>query len=229
MAKTALIVISLVAIVLAIIAGIWLTFTFPLPSDESLRVHYLEQYLGVAQLIVVGIVVTLVSVIIPVMLSESRDKFERYKESRQAYSRAKTAVLYLPDRVTNADQENAFRLVEEAHRELHLAETFEDVIIEKGHLKWFGNPQLWILYNYWQIVAVAEVLRSRTIDWDISANKNLLRDRIDETLEVAHRRFGRRGEACKGETWDIKSGSRFRKEDELSKHIRETANKPLSQ
>jgi hypothetical protein len=226
MVARAFALVALVAVVLAVGTFFWLQASFPPPSWHSLRVQYLEQYIALVQVIAAGVVVTLVSVIIPLMLPEARDRFERYKESRQAYSRAKTAVIYLPDRVAHVPREKAFLLVEKAHREIHLAETFEDVIIGKGYLKWFANPDLWILYNYWQIVAVAEVLRN--YDWSVRENHDMLRDRLHGTLEVVHKRFGRRGEECAGEKWVLKHnvgdkggpGDRFWEEDQIDKDIR---------
>lgn len=222
----ALISIALFAIALTGAAGSWLWYAFPPPPQPSERVQYLEQYVNLVQVIGVGVVVALVSVIIPLMLPEARDRFERYKESRVAYSRAKTAVLYLCDRVVNVDREEAFRLVEEAHRELHFAETFEDMIIKKGYLRWFGNPTLWVLYNYWQIVAVAEVLRLLPIDWNTAEGKNMLRAHLTKALAVVHARFGKRGENCKGQMWRLEDGSRFREEDLLERKIRETLTLP---
>jgi hypothetical protein len=155
------------------------------------------------------IVIALVSAIIPNLISQARDQFEQYKESRLAYSKAKTAVLYLPDRVVNVDdRKTAFLIVEETHRKLHVAETFKDMIIRRGYLSWFNNPELWIIYNYWQIVAVAKVLRECEIDWSVLENKNKLRKTLDCTLKVVHDRFGRRGERCEGEKWEIKNSSR---------------------
>jgi hypothetical protein len=178
------------------------------PTDktlQTLRLKYLEQLTKFMQLIVIAFV----SAIIPNLISQARDQFEQYKESRLAYSKAKTAVLYLPDRVVNVDdRKKAFLLVEETHRELHVAETFKDMIISKGYLSWFNNPELWITYNYWQIVAVAEVLRECEIDWSVPENKNKLRKTLHCTLKVVHDRFGRRGERCEGEKWEIKNSSR---------------------
>jgi hypothetical protein len=136
------------------------TFPLPLPATNPARLQYFEQYIRVIGIVTAGVTVALLTAILPLILPEARDRYERYKESREAYSRAKTAAIYLPDRVVGTDREKAFDLVQEAHRALHLAETFEDIIIQKGYLDWFDNPRLWILYNYWQIVAVAEVLRS---------------------------------------------------------------------
>ena len=217
-----LLLVAVVAIVLALGTLAWLGREFPLPSDPTLRATYLEQYVGLVQVIAVGIVVTLLSVIIPMTLPEARDRFERYKESRQAYSRAKTAVIYLPDKVSSLDREKAFLLVEDAHRELHLAETFQDVIIGKGYLKWFANPGLWISYNYWQIFAVAEVLRN--VDWNASKNRDRLSGQLQNTLDVVHGCFGKWGEKLAEVKWDPKNGSRWREvEDELERHILESA------
>jgi hypothetical protein len=199
----AFLLVAIVTIILAFFAFHWIQLKFPFPSDEELkiptaeiRVKYLEQYVDLAKAITVGVAVTLISVIIPHMLPEARDRFERYKESRRAYSQAKTSVLYLADRVVNVDRKEAFLLVEKAHRELHFAETFEEVIIDKNYLKWFDNPALWITYNYWQIYAVAEVLR--VSNWETSEDEKKLKNNLHNTLEVIHKYFGQWGENCVG-------------------------------
>lgn len=204
-----------VAIVLAIIIIIWLYITFPLPEDATSRVLYMEQYVAVLQMMAIGIVVTLISVIIPIMLPEAQDRFERYKESRKAYSRAKTAVIYLPDKVVIADRKAALQLVEEAHQELHFAETFEQMIIDKDHLYWFKYPKLWVLYNYWQIVAVAKVLRKT--DWDTMEDKDKLCEHLEGALDIVHSTFGRRGDKCKLHEWGLKDAKRSTKDDDFVK------------
>jgi len=137
------------------------------------RVRYLEQYIELFRVIVVGVVVALASVLIPLVYSQAKAKFERYKEARSAYSKAKTGVLYLRDRVleaysqgneagpeeTEASVFKVFKLIETAHRELHLAETFENDIIKQGILEWYEAPKTWVLHNYWRIVAIADVVR----------------------------------------------------------------------
>ena len=218
--KILLIIISVVILLVVIvflfiipfIALKWFSYNFKLPDHQTLRVSYLEQYIKFVQILLVSVFVTIISAIIPHIISRERDRFEQYKESRLAYSRAKTAVLYLPDRVVSVDdREKAFLLVEKAHRELHFAETFKNLIINRKYLSWFANPKLWIIYNYWQIVAVAEVLREFEIDWSISKNKNELKEILKRTLDVVHRRFGRTGEKCKDEKWEIVNSSRYSK------------------
>lgn len=218
----ALALVALVVLTITLTISAWLWCYFPLPKDIESKVLYLEQYVKLVQVIFVGGFVGLVSVIIPMLLPDTRDRFERYKQSRLAYSRAKTAVLYLPDRVINAeDRKSAFILVENAHRELHFAETFEDVIITRGYLDWFARPDLWILYNYWQITAVAEVLR--TTDYGNSEYRKVLQRRLHAAVGEVHKRFGRRGEYCENEKWDISDGSRFAKEDKLERKIENIA------
>jgi len=208
----AFIMVALVTIIFAFVIFKKIQAYFPLPTDAELRVKYLEQYIVLIQLIAVGVAVTLIGIIIPHIFSEARDRFERYKESRVAYSRAKTAVLYLADRVVNVDRNKAFLLVAETHRELHFAETFEDVIIRKGYLKWFDNPYFWISYNYWQIVAVAEVLRIH--NWNATKSNDRLKNNIYSMLEVVYKHFGKNGKKCVG-----RLKSEF--EDEVDKKIDE--------
>lgn len=225
----------LVAAVLTFCAFLWLQTKFPPPKDNvSVKVQYLEQYVAVLQILAVGVLAAIVTVIIPLLIPEARDRFERYKESRLAYSRAKTAVIYLPDRVVNAaDMKEATKLVEKAHRELHFAETFEKVIISRGYLEWFANPNLWVLYNYWQIAAIAEVLRRS--GRSALEDKGLMRERLSETLKVVHDYFGERCQKRAGERWVIKVSSkdkeevpRFEKERELEKKIAEKIDSLMS-
>jgi hypothetical protein len=53
-------------------------------------------YIDTYKAIGIGFLVALLGTIIPNLILESRDNFERAKESRIAYSQAKTAAIYLP-------------------------------------------------------------------------------------------------------------------------------------
>ena len=181
--------------------------------NDEVRLGYLEHYLEMFRIIVVGVLVALVSVLIPLVYSHARARFERYKEARTAYSRAKTAVLYLADRVLSAVVEadsgavnenrenasNAFDLIEQAHRELHLAETFEDDIINQGFLEWYDAPRTWVLHNYWLIVSVAAALRCYCEqpgkgDADkLAGSVSELRDKFKETGSIVDDAFGETG------------------------------------
>lgn len=222
-------ILFLVTLVIIFVVFLWLQF--PPPKEVSTvnlalaKVKYLEQYVKVFQIVAVGVLAAIITAIIPRLIPEARDRFERYKESRSAYSKAKTAVLYLPDKVANADNTEALELVEKAHQKLHYAETFETVIIAKGYLNWFANPNLWILYNYWQIFAVAEVLRKS--DWNTNADRDALRENLREIQKAVRDFFGgERGEKFAEQKWVIEKASsgmeeesRFKKEDEIKRLI----------
>lgn len=220
-----------IAAILAVVAWLLINNYFPLSEATDVKAKYLAQYVVVAQVILIGFFVTLAAVIIQAMLPEARDQFEQYKESRRAYSQAKTAVLYLPDRVLNTnDKEQQFALITQAHEALHSAEMFEDIIISKGYLHWFENPHLWILYNYWQITAVVVALRANIVQ---SGNNETLREKLQSTLDEVHERFGKRGrgEGCKGERWVLETEEqhdhdvriRYDEEDALLAKINDAA------
>src|SRR4051812_47169141 len=58
-------------------------------------------FLEVYKIIGVGFLIALLSVVIPYMLAESKESFLRFKESRIAYSEAKTSIIYLPLKLSN--------------------------------------------------------------------------------------------------------------------------------
>ncbi|MGF1581633.1 MAG: hypothetical protein ACFCD0_20075 [Gemmataceae bacterium] len=79
------------------------------------------------QILVVGVVVGLAAVIIPTLLSWNRERFERHKESRQAYSHAQTGMEYLPERLAGLDYVESIKLMHEVHVYKHVAETDEEL------------------------------------------------------------------------------------------------------
>ena len=202
------------------------------PPAEPIRVRYLEQYIELFRIIVVGVVVALASVLIPLVYSQAKAKFERYKEARSAYSRAKTAVLYLADRVLKAESQasgagsqeieesasEAFELIERAHRELHLAETFEDDIINQGFLDWYDEPRIWVLHNYWSIVAVAAALRWYRDPIEKGNSGDDLRTKLKATGTMVDGAFGRLG----GEWKKSVEGEKLKKAENDYRRKRET-------
>ena len=196
----------------------------------ELRVGYLEQYIELFRVIVVGVVMALASVLIPLVYSQAKAKFERYKEARSAYSKAKTGVLYLRDRVleeishgngagpqeAEASASKVFKLIETAHRELHLAETFEDDIISLDFLEWYEAPKTWVLHNYWRLVAIGdtaryylELLEKGSSDEQVEREFNL-RNMLDTTWEKVEVAFGKDA----GGQWEIYVKDKVEKAEE---------------
>ena len=69
-------------------------------TDGNLNLGQLKFFLEAYKAIGVGFLVALLGAIIPHVLAEARDSFERFKESRITYSQAKTSVIYLPEKLT---------------------------------------------------------------------------------------------------------------------------------
>src|SRR5437870_727185 len=60
------------------------------------RIEYYKFYLEAFKVIAVGFGVAVLGILVPAILTEGRYRFERLKESRNAYSEVKTGVDYLP-------------------------------------------------------------------------------------------------------------------------------------
>lgn len=212
--------IALVGLVLllAVVIVIWMYFW---PVDEKVRMQMLPFYIEAMKVIVTGIVVALFVAALPHAVNVAAQRFDRYRESRQAYSKAKTAVLYLPDRVKHLSAKDAFALVSDAHRELHLAETFADDITSK-YLEWFGRSTVWLPYNYWQIVAVAEALRASKNPQSGEIHQLQLAAHLEKTGAVVQRYFMPNGSTDNRLPWkdDVTWEVRRSKEDEIQKAIR---------
>jgi hypothetical protein len=208
-----LIAIAVFVIVLAA-AAYWALDKYWAPSSGPEEVKYLEQYIKVAQFIFGGVMVALLVPLISSQVAKSSDWFTRFKESRRAYSRAKTAVLYLSDKVLGASPERAFELISEAHRELHFAETFEDLIVKGHYLKWFDRPDLWITYNYWRIIAVVESLRAARDECGESIVPKALNARMTRSLKVVDGCFGRSGELASEKRWPRGDRHQWRKSED---------------
>jgi hypothetical protein len=86
-------------VVVVALAGLVYLAAGPLPEDADLRLRHLQLYADVLKTLVAGVFVAVLVVLIPHSLNEAKYRFERLRESRQAYSEAKTGVDYLPYRV----------------------------------------------------------------------------------------------------------------------------------
>ncbi|MDM0110109.1 DUF2235 domain-containing protein [Variovorax sp. J22R24] len=201
---------ALVAIVIADAIRLW-----------NLSVQLLPHFIDVFKFVLSGVIVAILVVALPKAIDESAQRFDRFRESRRSYSKAKTAVLYLPDQVKHCSAAAAFAKVSDAHRELHLAETFED-IISAQYLAWFGRGDLWVPYNYWRIFAVAEALRSCEDLSSGAIDQHRLTGHLDAALNVVESYFKPHGATDDVQPWptDVAIQDRLSKEAEIAAAIR---------
>src|ERR1017187_11027645 len=92
--------------------------------------------------------------------------FERMKESRRAYSEAKTAVDYLELRLSCLKLADAAQLLQQIHINKHMAEIYPELLV---HLKRKGtnkSPLEWGDDLYFKLYAVRRILERHVSEWD---------------------------------------------------------------
>jgi len=133
----------------------------------------------------------LLGTIIPNLILETRDNFERAKASRIAYSEAKTSVIYLPGTLAVLEYAEAMAALQKAHQKLHIAETYEKEL--KKYLEWYGDKKTWIDQTYWELTAVRKLLQSHADQWKgMSPGDRTFR--IDDALIAIRDLFGTKGQ-----------------------------------
>ncbi len=158
--RTILIVFVGALLVAVLIAAL---ITQAMVSEPSLTFELKQFYFEAYKAVGIGFLVAVLATIIPQILPEARDKFERFKDSRIAYSQAKTSVIYLPERLASLSFKDAVFTVQRAHEKLHLADTYKKEL--RKHLRWYPYPKIWSEQMYWEITAVKTMLQSNVDNW----------------------------------------------------------------
>ena len=131
------------------------------PPDAGQRLEYLEFALEVYRALFIGFLVATLGILIPQSFTESKYEFERFRESRLAYSEAKTGIEYLPDRLADLEFAAAVELIERVHVRKHVAETYTEL---KQHLHG-RSPRDWGDGAYARLAGMRDVLREHSHDW----------------------------------------------------------------
>jgi hypothetical protein len=130
------------------------------------RIAYLKLYVDMAKAVLVGVGAASLGILIPAVFAEARYSFERLRDSRVAYSEAKTSVDYLPLRLCTLDLKAASVLVQRAHVRKHEAELYPEL---KFHLKRRGidrTPEQWGNDLFERLYVVRKLLEAHADDWD---------------------------------------------------------------
>ena len=141
-----------------------LQYSGVMPVDD--RIQYYKLYADLAKAVLVGFGAALLGILIPAVFAEARYSFERLRDSRTAYSEAKTGVDYLPLRLCTLDLKAAAAFVQRAHVRKHEAELYPEL---KFHLKKRGinkTPEQWGDGIYSQLYDVRELLEAHAGEWD---------------------------------------------------------------
>ena len=130
------------------------------------RIQYYKLYVDLAKAVLVGFGAALLGILIPAVFAEARYSFERLRDSRTAYSEAKTGIDYLPLRLCTLDLKAAAAFVQRAHVRKHEAELYPEL---KFHLKKRGikkTPDQWGDGIYSQLFDVRKLLEAHAGEWD---------------------------------------------------------------
>ena len=139
------------------------------------RIQYYKLYVDLTKAVLVGFGAALLGILIPAVFAEARYSFERLRDSRTAYSEAKTGIDYLPLRLCTLDLKSASALVQRAHVRKHEAELYPEL---ETHLKRRGiraTPEQWGDELYNRLFIVRKLLEEHAGDWDsLSPDARLL-------------------------------------------------------
>jgi hypothetical protein len=130
------------------------------------RIEFYKLHVELAKAVLVGFGTALLGILIPTIFAEARFSFERLKDSRTAYSEAKTGVDYLALRVCTLDLKAAAALVQRTHVKKHEAELFPELRV---HLKRRGialTPEQWGDALYDRLFTMRTLLEAHSGDWD---------------------------------------------------------------
>jgi hypothetical protein len=131
------------------------------------RIAYYKLYVDLAKAVLVGLGATLLGVLVPAIFAEARYSFERLRDSRTAYSEAKTSVDYLALSLCTLNLKDAAALVQRAHVRKHEAELYAELKIhlKRRHIE--QTPEQWGDGLYARLFMTRRFLEEHAGDWDL--------------------------------------------------------------
>lgn len=153
-------------ITLIVVAGA-ITFTIEVARPGTNRLSFLNFELSMFKTILAGFVVGMLGILVPAVASEARQRFEQRKESRVAYSEAKTGVDYLKLRLATANLAEAAAELQRAHFRKHQAELFDD--FPEWLVKRYGAKKTadqWDVEMYGKLFCTRKALEENANAWD---------------------------------------------------------------
>ena len=131
-------------------------------SSEALDAQVASGYLEVFKVIGGGLFVALLTLYI-----QSRHyRFDLLKESRRAYSEAKTGVDYLELRLSSLKLADAAPLLQQTHISKHVAELYPEVELHLRRRGIYLSPTEWGDGLYYRLAAARVLLEQHIQKWD---------------------------------------------------------------
>jgi hypothetical protein len=162
-AISALLRVSIVVSLVAFAAWTVLFVVYGLSTGWKLDVKTFPTFLDGYKAIGIGFLVAVLVVLVPQLLPEEKYRFERLKDSREAYSKAQTGITYLPNKIAALSLVDSVALLQSVHQDLHVAQTYEELA---SHLAPYDTPEEWGPSKYGTLMAIKTTLEERMEDWD---------------------------------------------------------------
>lgn len=144
--------------------------------------------------LVVGVMIGLASLLVPTVAAWNRERFERYKESRQAYSAAHTGIMYLPKRLAGLKYNEAMELLYEIHEKKHLAEAYPELVEQVTRGARYASSEDWSKEAYEKLAALERAIADRE-SWDKTGSRERLAKLNKAVARVPSRRRAPSGSA----------------------------------
>lgn len=161
-----IIIATIITAILFIVCTIWVISILELPDDNSLRLEYLKFILELYKVIGIGFLVTLLGTLIPNILPEAKYEFDKLKEGREIFSKAKTGIDYLPYRLAELNFKESLEYIESIHRLKHLADIYLNELPKVG--KWPYDP-------FEKIAVIRNLVLSKSKNWDKMSRESKLK------------------------------------------------------
>jgi hypothetical protein len=161
-----------IALILLLVLSILLS-RYGFDEKGALNIELFRALLDGYKAIGIGFLVAILAVLIPQLLPEEKYRFERLRDSREAYSQAQTGILYLPQRMADLSYMEAIVLLQSAHEYLHVAQTYGELA---QHLAPHDDPETWGQSRYRTLTAVKDVMERNVQSWDALSRKERLHD-----------------------------------------------------
>jgi len=160
---TAIVVVAILLFACLALFAFWINAAVPLPM---LRTHYYDACIDLLKTILIGFSVAVVGTMIPTILAEARHDFERLRDSRIAYSEAKTGFDYLALRLPTLSLLEAASLVQNVHTRKHIAELYDELALHLERRGISKTAAQWGDYIYYYLYQVRHMLEAHALEWD---------------------------------------------------------------
>lgn len=137
-------------------------------SKDVIELYKFE--LEMFKVILAGVIVAILGILIPAVVTESRNRFEQRKESRIAYSAAKTTIDYLKLRLSTASLAEATTAIQQAHFNKHIAELFDDFPLwlkKRYEPSAAMTAEKWDEMMYRRLFETRKILENNAPTWDL--------------------------------------------------------------